>query len=116
VAVGALRRRSSPLFLFPRRMPLDFAGLIGIDLGTTFSCAARLTREGTPQTVPNREGELITPSVLMIEDAVVVVGREAKRSECVYPDRTAVCIKRDMGDEAYGKALGGQSYRPELLS
>ncbi|HTI51136.1 MAG TPA: Hsp70 family protein, partial [Planctomycetaceae bacterium] len=51
-------------------MPTDFTGLVGIDLGTTFSCAARLTREGTPQTVPNREGELITPSVLMLEDGM----------------------------------------------
>lgn len=97
-------------------MPLDFAGLVGIDLGTTFSCAARLTREGTPQTIPNREGERITPSVLIIEDDMIVVGREAKRSECVYPDKTAVCVKRDMGDDAYNRALGGRTYRPEILS
>ncbi|MSR56542.1 MAG: Hsp70 family protein [Planctomycetaceae bacterium] len=97
-------------------MSTAFSGLIGIDLGTTYSCAARLTREGLPQTVPNREGELITPSVVMIEDDLAVVGREAKRSECVYPDRTAVCVKRDMGDEAYSKVLAGQSYRPEILS
>jgi molecular chaperone DnaK len=97
-------------------MSTVFSGLIGIDLGTTFSCAARLTREGTPQTVPNREGELITPSVLLIEGKTIVVGREAKRSECVYPDRTAVCVKRDMGDEAYSRALGGDAFRPEILS
>lgn len=94
----------------------DFNGLIGIDLGTTYSCAARLTREGVPQTVPNREGELITPSVLMLENGLVIVGREAQRSECVYPERTAVCVKRDMGTTAYGKPLMGESYRPELLS
>ncbi|MFN0054558.1 MAG: Hsp70 family protein [Planctomycetales bacterium] len=97
-------------------MPIDFSGLVGIDLGTTYSCAARLTREGTPQTVPNREGELITPSVLMLEEGVVVVGREAKRSECVYPDRTAVCVKRDMGDAAYHRKLQGEAFRPEVLS
>jgi molecular chaperone DnaK len=96
--------------------PADLTGLIGIDLGTTFSCAARLSREGVPQTIPNREGDLITPSVLVIEDHVVIVGREAKRSECVYPDRTAVCVKRDMGDVRYSKSLGGRSYRPEILS
>ncbi len=96
--------------------PAEFTGLIGIDLGTTFSCAARLSREGVPQTIPNREGDLITPSVLMIEDHLVIVGREAKRSECVYPDRTAVCVKRDMGDVRYSKPLAGRSYRPEILS
>ena len=96
--------------------PSDFSGLIGIDLGTTFSCAARLSREGVPQTIPNREGELITPSVVVVEEDLVVVGREAKRSECVYPDRTAVCVKRDMGDARYSRELGGRSYRPEILS
>jgi len=96
--------------------PAEFTGLIGIDLGTTYSCAARLTRDGTPQTIPNREGELITPSVLVLDDELVIVGREAKRSECVYPDRTAVCVKRDMGDSRYSRALGGATYRPEILS
>jgi molecular chaperone DnaK len=96
--------------------PSDFSGLIGIDLGTTFSCAARLSREGLPQTIPNREGELITPSVLVVEDDLVIVGREAKRSECVYPDRTAVCVKRDMGGARYSRTVAGRLYRPEILS
>ncbi|MBS0262667.1 MAG: Hsp70 family protein [Planctomycetes bacterium] len=94
----------------------EFSGLIGIDLGTTYSCVARLSREGIPQTIPNREGELTTPSVLMVEDQMVVVGREAKRSECVYPDRTAICVKRDMGGARYSRSLAGQEYRPEILS
>ena len=98
------------------RKPSDFSGLIGIDLGTTYSCAARLSREGVPQTIPNREGELITPSVLVVEDDLVIVGREAKRSECVYPDRTAVCVKRDMGGARYSRSVGGRLYRPEILS
>lgn len=97
-------------------MAPDFSGLVGIDLGTTFSCVARLTRDGVPQTIPNREGDLITPSVVMFEAEFVVVGSEAKRSECVYPDRTAVCVKRDMGDERYRRALAGETYRPEVLS
>src|SRR6266446_11004609 len=107
-----------PSFCYPENMPKpsDFSGLIGIDLGTTFSCAARLSREGVPQTIPNREGELITPSVLILENDLVIVGREAKRSECVSPDRTAVCIKRDMGGARYSRTLGGRQYRPEILS
>lgn len=97
-------------------MPSNFSGLIGIDLGTTYSCVAYLSRDGVPMTVPNREGSLITPSVLMIEDGLAIVGNEAKRSECVHPDRTAVCIKRDMGTDAYAHSLGGRTYRPEVLS
>ncbi|MBI3864147.1 MAG: Hsp70 family protein [Planctomycetia bacterium] len=94
----------------------EFTGLIGIDLGTTFSCVARLSREGVPQTIPNREGELITPSVIVLEDDIAVVGREAKRSECVYPEHTAVCVKRDMGGMRYSRSIAGKIYRPEILS
>ena len=97
-------------------MPADFSGLIGIDLGTTFSCVAHLSRDGIPKTIPNREGELITPTVLLIEDDMVIVGREAKRSECVAPDRTAVCVKRDMGSQYFSHSLAGQTFRPEILS
>lgn len=97
-------------------MPVDFTGLVGIDLGTTFSCVAHLTKEGYPRTIANREGELITPSVVLIESDMVIVGREAKRSECVYPDCTAVCMKRDMGATDYSKQVAGTTYRPEILS
>lgn len=97
-------------------MPSNFSGLIGIDLGTTFSCMAYLSRDGIPMTIANREGNLTTPSVLMVENNLAIVGAEAKRSECVHPDRTAVCIKRDMGTAAYAHSLGGRSYRPEVLS
>lgn len=92
------------------------SGLIGIDLGTTFSCMAYLTREGVPTTIPNREGDLVTPSVILIEDDAIIVGREAKRSECVYPDRTAVCVKREMGNPQYSRPIAGKMYRPEVLS
>lgn len=93
-----------------------FAGLVGIDLGTTLCCVGHLARDGIPTTVPNREGDLLTPSVILIDDSGIVVGKEAKRTECVLPDRTAVCVKRDMGSRYYSKQLGGQWYRPEVLS
>lgn len=94
----------------------DFSGLIGIDLGTTFSCMARLSKDGSPVTIPNREGDRITPSVLLVEDDLVIIGKEAKRSECLAPEKTAVCVKRDMGLDAYAHSLGGRAFRPEVLS
>ena len=95
----------------------SWSGLIGIDLGTTYSCMSHLTREGVPTTIPNREGDLVTPSVILFEeDGHVVVGREAKRTECVLPDRTAVCVKRDMGEPFYHRLVAGQQMRPEVLS
>ena len=40
---------------------------VGIDLGTTYSCLSYLTREGQPVTLPNAEGELATPSVVLFD-------------------------------------------------
>jgi molecular chaperone DnaK len=98
-------------------MKTAWSGLIGIDLGTTYSCVAHLSRDGVPATIPNREGDLITPScILFDESGSLVVGAEAKRMECILPDRTVVCVKRDMGETYYSKLIAGEQYRPEVLS
>jgi molecular chaperone DnaK len=98
-------------------MTHPWGALIGIDLGTTYSCVAHLSRDGVPATIPNREGDLITPSVILFDESgQILVGREAKRTECVMPDRTAVCVKRDMGEPRYSRTVAGQSFRPEVLS
>lgn len=94
----------------------DFAGLIGIDLGTTYSCVAQLTRDGFPQTLPNREGERSTPSILVFEDDTVLVGREAKRTACVLPGRTISRVKRSMGTDHVTQQVPGREARPEVLA
>ena len=40
---------------------------VGIDLGTTFSVLAHLDADGKPRTMPNEEGELITPSAVFFD-------------------------------------------------
>jgi len=40
---------------------------VGIDLGTTYSCIAHLNEQGEPVSIPNREGEISTPSVVMYD-------------------------------------------------
>jgi molecular chaperone DnaK len=97
-------------------MPVDFSGLVGIDLGTTNSCMAYLRTDGTPVTIPNREGDLITPSVIFIEDESIVVGKEAKRAGTLAPGNAAVCVKRDMGLPEFSHPVAGKSQRPEVLS
>ncbi len=51
--------------------------IIGIDLGTTYSVVAALDHTGAPTTIPNRDGDLSTPSVVLFEDDALVVGKEA---------------------------------------
>ena len=91
--------------------------IIGIDLGTTFSAMAYLDRHGDPVTIANNEGDLTTPSVVLIEeDGHVVVGREARRSCIIYPDRVAMWVKRDMGERHYRHLVAGKQYTPQALA
>ena len=90
---------------------------IGIDLGTTFSAVAHLGPQGQPITIPNAEGELTTPSVILFEsDDSAIVGREAKRAALAEPGNVAEDVKRYMGEESYPKLLRGRSISPINLS
>src|SRR5205085_11268443 len=64
----------------------------------------------------NAAGDVITPSVVLLEDSGPVVGKEAMLAAAMEPDRVAVCVKRDMGAPAYARKLRGQAMPPEVLS
>ena len=40
--------------------------VVGIDLGTTFSAVATLDDRGQPVTLPNRDGDMLTPSAVLL--------------------------------------------------
>lgn len=90
--------------------------VVGIDLGTTYSCVAYVDEYGKPVVLKNSDGDHTTPSVVMIENADnVVVGMEAKRSIEVEPDKTVQFIKRKMGTENDKVVLNGITYSaPEI--
>lgn len=88
---------------------------VGIDLGTTFSVAARLDETGRPQTLLNAEGEPLTPSVVLIDQDEIIVGKEAVKGMTTEMERIAECAKRDVGQRMFHKALGGRQYPPEAL-
>lgn len=95
----------------------DKAHWVGIDLGTTYSAIAYVDESGRVETVGNREGDLITPSVVLFEaDGTVVVGRTAKEAARVEPERVIQHAKRDMGLESVGQAIDGRVFRPEEVS
>ncbi|TXI03849.1 MAG: Hsp70 family protein [Rhizobium sp.] len=89
---------------------------VGIDLGTTYSCSAYLNEHGEPITVPNKDGELSTPSVVLFEDDHVVVGTEAMRNSIRHPDRVVVHAKRYMNNPGHRWKIGGKSYSPVDIS
>jgi molecular chaperone DnaK len=91
--------------------------VIGIDLGTTFSAVATLDDRGRPTTLPNRDGDMITPSaVYLAADGEAVVGQAALDVGLEQPDRVATLMKRRMGYDDYGRTVAGRSFRPETLS
>lgn len=73
---------------------------VGIDLGTTYSALAYVDATGRPLTVPNRAGDLLTPSTILIDENEVLVGKEAVKNSVLAPERYAECFKRDMGGRA----------------
>jgi molecular chaperone DnaK len=71
--------------------------VLGIDLGTTNSCAA-IVEAGTPQVIPNREGSRTTSSIVgFTEDGERLVGQIAKRQAITNPQNTIFAVKRLIG-------------------
>lgn len=97
-------------------MTKDKPPAIGIDLGTTFSVVARLDETGRPVTVVNAEGDLLTPSAVLVEgESTAVVGKEALKALSTMPNRVALCAKREVGNDFYSRSLGESKYPPEVL-
>jgi molecular chaperone DnaK len=93
------------------------AKLVGIDLGTTYSAIATLDDRGQPHTLPNRDGDMLTPSaVLILDDGQAVVGQAALDVALEQPDRVATLMKRHMGQPSFGRPIAGREFRPETLS
>ncbi len=88
---------------------------VGIDLGTTYSAAAWVDDAGLSELVPNAEGDLLTPSVVLFDDTEIIVGKEAKKVSVADGDRVAVCAKRDMGKPVYSKEIAGRYLPPEVI-
>ncbi len=90
--------------------------LIGIDLGTTTCSMSYVDHAQRPMTLVNFEGQLTTPSALLIEGQQVVVGEEAKRASTSHPEGYVECFKRFMGEDLYPEMIDGRTFRPEFLS
>src|SRR5437660_5073782 len=89
--------------------------VIGIDLGTTYSCVA-VMEGGKPAVIVNAEGARTTPSVVgFTRTGDRIVGHLAKRQAVTNPSRTIQSIKREMGSD-YRVTIDGTGYTPEQIS
>ncbi len=89
---------------------------VGIDLGTTFSAISTLDDRGQPVTLPNQDGEMLTPSAVFIDGDMAVVGQAALDVALEQPDKVATIIKRRIGNPLFGRLVSGREFRPETLS
>lgn len=97
VSVSPAAVPSAPAFEEPKEEPARTGPIIGIDLGTTNSCAA-LVRSGKPAVLMSREGYNTVPSILALNArGKLVVGHPAKGQMLTNPRLTVYGAKRLIG-------------------
>lgn len=80
--------------------------IIGIDLGTTNSCAAIVDENGKPKVVSDTGGSFTIPSVVAINDkGDRLVGQQAKRQALINPLNTVWGAKRLIGRDYQSKTM-----------
>lgn len=89
---------------------------VGIDLGTSTSGLAHVKADGTPEIVPNMDGERLTPSIVYFDqfDGVKLIGSSARDGG--DPDRTVHNIKKHMDDPSFFIEMDGQKWTPTEIS
>lgn len=70
--------------------------IIGIDLGTTYSCVGVL-RNDQLEIIPNDQGNRITPSWVAFTDHEMLIGDAARNQASQNPERTIFDPKRYIG-------------------
>lgn len=89
--------------------------VMGIDLGTTNS-AVSLWQNGKSVLIPNQWGEVLTPSVVGLdEQGNILIGRPARDRLQSFPHLTKASFKRYMGTDAI-LSLGARQFRAEEMS
>ncbi|HOX45569.1 MAG TPA: Hsp70 family protein [Myxococcota bacterium] len=75
--------------------------IMGIDLGTTFSCVA-IVEDDFPKVIPSRKGLRTTPSIVALDEkSRLLVGEDARKQLLINPTNTIYGAKRFIGRHFY---------------
>jgi hypothetical protein len=78
--------------------------VIGIDLGTTYSCVG-IYKNGHVEIITNELGNRITPSVVAFTDEERLIGESAKNQAAINPTNTVYDVKRLVGRKYADKTV-----------
>jgi len=90
--------------------------VFGIDLGTTYSCIARVDDTARAEVIKNNDGDNITPSVVEFDGDNVIVGSDAKSEAVLNPENTVMLVKTLMGKTDFAINYNGEDKTPEEIS
>ncbi|MEX5632225.1 Hsp70 family protein [Parafrankia sp. FMc2] len=97
--------------------PANTGTVFGIDLGTTFSCLARVSASGDPEVIPLMDGSTILPSVvLFVGRDDYITGETARRLARARPDDVCSLVKRRMGDRDWRFVTHGAAWSAPAVS
>jgi len=94
-----------PLKISAEEADAEMGTVIGIDLGTTYSCVG-VFKNGRVEIIANDQGNRITPSyVAFMENGDRLVGDAAKNQATINPENTVFDVKRLIGRKFSDKSV-----------
>ena len=91
--------------------------IYGIDLGTTYSCIARVDDDGRAEIIDSADGPNTIPSVVYFQaDGTYAVGETAVAESSRDAEHVVELIKRHMGDPDHKEEQYGREYTPPEVS
>merc|ERR1719469_1725468 len=105
VAVATLALMASGFTTFAAAEENEMGTVIGIDLGTTYSCVG-VFKNGRVEIIANDQGNRITPSyVAFMDGGDRLVGDAAKNQATINPENTVFDVKRLIGRNYSDKSV-----------